>query len=109
VVQWSLSYQAYVVASGQAWEQWPIVEVRAMAALERDGLEIARWTLAEDQAPGTKDRRMRLQVTGTTGALFVDRQPGVGHKTYVLKVWNQTPGRNSAITVSTRTMICEER
>jgi hypothetical protein len=80
-----------------------------MAALERDGPEIARWMLAKDQAEAMKDSEVRLQVTGTTGGLFVDRQPGVGHKTYVLKVWNETAGRNSAMTVSTRTMICEER
>ena len=109
VVQWSFSYHAYVNTQGPGAGPQPRVEVRAIAALERDGLEIARWTLGEDQAEGDKDRPVQARVTGTASGLFVDRTPGRGRKTYVLKVWNERPSRWGAVTVGTRTMICEER
>jgi hypothetical protein len=109
VVQWSFSYHAYVNTQGPGSGPQPRVEVQAMAALERDGLEIARWTLGEDQAEGDKDRAVQARVTGTASGLFVDRTPGRGRKTYALKVWNERPSRWGAVTVSTRTMICEER
>jgi hypothetical protein len=52
---------------------------------------------------------VQARVTGTASGLFVDRTPGRGRKTYVLKVWNERPSRWGAVTVGTRTMICEER
>jgi hypothetical protein len=109
VVQWSLSYHAYVNARGPGVGPQPRVEVEAIAALERDGIEIARWTLGEDEAEGDKDRPVQARVTGTASGLFVDRTPGQGRKTYVLKVWNERPSRWGVVTVGTRTMICEER
>jgi hypothetical protein len=109
VVEWSLSYDAYVDVKGGPGNRYPIAQVQAMAALERDGVEIARWTLGEDQTRGSKDARVQARLIGTASGLFVDRPPGLGRKTYVLKVWNDRRSRSGAVTVSTRTMICEER
>jgi hypothetical protein len=111
VVQWSLSYQAQLSNRPGVGDQYPLVQLQAMAALERDGLELARWTLGEDQAQGTKDRWVAVRAAGTAGGLFVDRTPGSGRKTYQLKVWNERMTRygTATITVGTRTMICEER
>ena len=60
VVQWSLSYHAFVQVRGGPGRRFPLVQVQPMAALERDGVEIARWTLGEDQARGAKDPMVRL-------------------------------------------------
>jgi hypothetical protein len=109
VVQWSLSYVAYVSIRGGPGQRYPVARVRALAALERDGLEIARWTLGEDHAQGAKDTTVEARVTGTASGLFVDRTSGPGRKTYVLKVWNERASRDGMVTVGTRTMICEER
>jgi hypothetical protein len=111
VVQWSLSYDAAAAVMGGPGHRNPIVRVQPMAALERNGIEIARWTLGEDQTRGDKDQRTQVRLTGTASALFVDRTPGSGRKTYVLNVWNEgVPASGTlAVTVGTRTMICEER
>jgi hypothetical protein len=109
LVQWSFSYRVQVNPQWPISNRQPRVEVQAMAALERDGTEIARWTLGEDEAQAPKDRMAQARVTGTASGLFVDRTPGSGPKTYVLKVWNERPSRWGVVTVSTRTMICEER
>ena len=74
-----------------------------------DGVEIARWTLGEDEAQVFQRHDGAAVVTGTASGLFVDRTPGSGRKTYVLKVRNDRPSRYGVVTVSTRTMICEER
>ena len=110
VVQWSLSYHAYASLRGGPGRP-AVAQVQVMAVLERDGLEIARWTLAEDRAQGAKDDTVRAQVSGTASGLFVDRAAGPGRKTYVLKVWNgrASPYGTAKIRVGTRTMICEER
>jgi hypothetical protein len=52
---------------------------------------------------------VQARLIGTASGLFVDRAPGSRRKTYVLKVWNQRPTRSGAVTVSTRTMVCEQR
>ena len=109
VVQWSLSYDAAVAVQGGPGNRYPVARVQAMAALERDGVEIARWTLGEDQTKGAKDQRVQARLTGTASGLFVDRTPGSGRKTYVLKVWNERASRHGTVTLGTRTMICEER
>jgi hypothetical protein len=111
VVQWSLSYDASVAVQGGPGNRYPVARIQPMAALERDGMEIARWTLGEDETRGAKDARVQTRLTGTASGLFVDRTPGSGRKTYVLKVWNERtpPYSTLAITVSTRTMVCEER
>jgi hypothetical protein len=109
VVQWSLSYVAYVSIRGGPGQRYPVARVRALAALERDGLEIARWTLGEDHAQGAKDTTVEARVTGTASGLFVDRTSGSRRTTYVLKVWNERASRDGMVTVGTRTMICEER
>jgi hypothetical protein len=109
VVQWSLSYDASVIITGGPGNRYPVAQVQAMAALERDGVEIARWTLGEDRAQGAKDARVQARLTGTASGLFVDRTPGSGRKTYVLKVWNERASRHGTVTLGTRTMICEER
>jgi hypothetical protein len=80
-----------------------------VAALERDGVEIARWTLGEDEAQVFQNMMAQARIAGTASGLFVDRTPGSGRKTYVLKVRNDRPSRYGVVTVSTRTMICEER
>lgn len=110
VVQWSLSYHAYASLRGGPGRP-AVARVQAIAALERNGVEIARWTLAEDEVQGTKDAMVRAQVVGTTSGLFVDREARAGRKTYVLKVWNQqaSPYGTALMTLGTRTMICEER
>jgi hypothetical protein len=109
VVQWSLSYDVVAQVRGGTGRHFPLVQVQVMAALERGGVEIARWPLGEDRVRGGKDGLVRVQVTGTASGLFVDRKPGSGRKTYVLRVWNARPAQSGAVTVSTRTMICEER
>ncbi|HYZ26990.1 MAG TPA: hypothetical protein VE597_08780 [Geminicoccaceae bacterium] len=111
VVQWSLSYDAFVAIKGGPGNRYPLARVQAMAALERAGVEIARWTLGEDQTQGGKDESVRARLSGTASGLFVDRTPGSGRKTYVLKVWNERAPAygTSAVAVATRTMICEER
>ena len=110
VVQWSLSYRAHASLRGGPGRP-AVARVQAIAALERDGLELARWTLAEDQAEGAKDAQVRAQVAGTASGLFVDRTAGAGRRTYVLKVWNQQASAygTAIMTLGTRTMICEER
>ena len=109
VGQWSLSYDASVIITGGPGNRYPVAQVQAMAALERDGVEVARWTLGEDRARGAKDTRVQARLTGTASGLFVDRTPGSGRKTYVLKVWNERASRHGTVTLGTRTMICEER
>jgi hypothetical protein len=107
VVQWSLSYDLEVTGWGGPGDR-PVALVQAMAALERDDVEIARWTLGEDrrQAKGT---RVHARLIGTASGLFVDRAPGFGRTIYVLKVWNERAKRHGTVTVSTRAMICENR
>jgi hypothetical protein len=75
-----------------------------LASLERDSIELARWTLA-DQSQDLSLPAAQGWVTGSASGLFVDRASGSGSRTYVLMVWNLGAG----ISVSTRTMICEER
>lgn len=106
IVQWSLSYRAQVSTRSGVGEQFPQARLQAMAALERDGLELARWTLGEDQAQGAKDARVAVQVAGTASGLFVDRTPGSGRKTYHLKGWNERVSLYGAATIAvgTRTM-----
>jgi hypothetical protein len=53
VVQWSLSYDAYVSIRSGPGQRYPVAQVRAIAALERGGLEIARWTLG---GPGPRSQ-----------------------------------------------------
>jgi hypothetical protein len=105
IVQWSLSYDAYfntpLLGSGRSAS---IVRIQTFAALERDGVEIARWKLA-DQTQNLSLPTAQAQVTGTASGLFVDPASGSGRRTYLLKVWN----RGAGVSVSTRTMICEER
>jgi hypothetical protein len=111
VVQWSLSYDALVSTRGGPGQRFPAARIRVLAALERNGLEIARWTLGEDEAAGPKDATVRARLTGTASAQFVDRTPAPGPKTYILKVWNEraSPYATPQVTVGTRTMIVEER
>ena len=109
VVQWSLSYDVSVSVQGGAGNRYPVARVQAVAALERNGVEIARWPLGEDRAQGAKDARVEARLTGTASGLFVDRAPGSGRKTYVLKVWNERARRDGTISLGTRTMVCEER
>ena len=109
VVQWSLSYDAVVDVRGGPGNRFPSARVQPVAALERDGVEIARWVLGEDEARGPKDARVRARLAGTAGAVFVDRAPGRGRRTYVLKVWNEPRSQSGVVTVSARTMVCEER
>jgi hypothetical protein len=108
VVQWSLSFLVYVHTTGAEHARSATLQVEAVATLERDGLEIARWMLGEDHAQGYPRPTSQARVTGTAGGLFVDR-PAPGARTYVLKVWNKQPSRDGVVTVGTRTMICEER
>jgi hypothetical protein len=111
VVQWSLSYDVSAAVMGGPGYRNPIVRVQPMAALERNGIEIARWTLGEDQTRGDQGQRVQVRLTGTASGLFVDRTPGSGRKTYILKVWNEgVPASGTlAVAAGTRTMICEER
>jgi hypothetical protein len=108
VVQWSLSFLIYVAASGAEHLRSGTLRVDAVASLERDGAEIARWMLGEDDTQGQPRPTSQARVTGTAGGLFLD-QPAPGRRTYVLKVWNKQPSRDGVVTVGTRTMICEER
>lgn len=108
VVQWSLSFLVYVHTTGAEHARSATLQVEAVASLERDGAEIARWMLGQDQAQGHPRPTSQARVTGTAGGLFVDR-PAPGPRTYVLKVWNKQPSRDAVVTVGTRTMICEER
>jgi hypothetical protein len=85
------------------------LQVEAIAALERNGVEIARWTLGEDRVQAAQDAMARARLTGTASGLFVDRVPGFGRKTYVLKVWNERARRYGTVTLGTRAMICEKR
>jgi hypothetical protein len=105
VVEWSLSYTAGVstppLGPGRSVS---IVRIQTHASLERDGTELARWTLA-DQTLDLSLPTAQGWITGTASGLFVDHASGSGRRTYVLKVWN----RGAGISVSTRTMICEER
>jgi hypothetical protein len=105
VVQWSLSYTGQVtqlpVGSGRSAS---VVRIQTFASLERDGTELARWTLA-DQTEDLSLPTAQGWIAGTASGLFVDHASGSGRRTYVLKVWNTGAG----ISVSTRTMICEER
>jgi len=104
VVEWSLSYTAQVtqpiLPSGRSAS---IVRIQTLASLERDGTELARWTLA-DQTQNLSLPAAQGWITGTASGLFVDHASGSGRRSYVLKVWN-----SGAISVSSRTMICEER
>jgi hypothetical protein len=109
VVQWSLSYAVHVSVRGSPANQLPVAQVEAVAALERNGVEIARWILGEDRTQGRRDANVQALVTGTASGLFVDRAPGFGRTTYVLKVWNERAKRHGTVTVSTRAMICENR
>jgi hypothetical protein len=111
VVQWSLSYDAVVSTRSQPGQHYPVARIRVSAALERNGLEIARWTLGEDEATGRKDATVRARLTGTASAQFVDRTSAPGPRTYVLKVWNERASGYATpqVTVGTRTMIVEER
>jgi hypothetical protein len=108
VVQWSLSFLVYVHTTGAEHARSATLQVEAVASLERDGAEIARWMLGEDHARGFPRPTSQARVTGTAGGLFVDR-PAPGPRTYVLKVWNKQPSRDAVVTIGTRTMICEER
>jgi hypothetical protein len=104
VVQWSLSYAGQVtrlpLGSGRSAS---VVRIQTLASLERDGTELARWTLA-DQTQDLSLPTAQGWIAGTASGLFVDRASDSGRR-YVLKVWNGGAG----ISVSTRTMICEER
>jgi hypothetical protein len=108
VVQWSLSYDLHVSVRGSPGDR-PIARVEAMAGLERNDVEIARWTLGEDRRQGAKDSRAQARLTGTASGLFIDRAPGFGRNTYVLKVWNERAKRHGTVTLRTRAMICEKR
>jgi hypothetical protein len=105
VVEWSLSYTAQftqpILGSGRSAS---VVRVQTLASLERDGTELARWTLA-DQTQDLSLPTAQGWITGTASGLFVDHASGSGRRTYALKVWS----RGAGISVSTRTMICEER
>jgi hypothetical protein len=105
VVQWNLSYTAAanmpLLGSGRSAS---VVRIQTLASLERDGIELARWTLA-DQTQDLSLPTAQGWATGTASGLFVDHAAGSGPRTYVLKVWN----RGAGVSVSTRTMICEER
>jgi hypothetical protein len=107
VIQWSLSYDAYANTAPWGGNQQPRPAVTTMAGLERDGVEIARWTLGADQAQKLSPPPAQARVTGTASGLFVDHAAGSGRRTYVLRVWKG--GGPGAVIVSTRTMICEER
>jgi hypothetical protein len=105
VVQWSLSYDAYVTVPFQnSGRSASVGRIQTFASLERDGVEIARWKLA-DQTQDLSLPSAPAWVAGSASGLFVDRPSDSGPRTYVLKVWNLGP----RINVSTRTMICEER
>jgi hypothetical protein len=108
VVHWSLSFLVYVAATSQGPGHGSPLRVEAVAGLERDGTEIARWMLGEDEAQVLNRIMGQARVTGTASGLFVDR-PAPGPRTYVLKVWNKRPSRDSVVSIGTRTMICEER
>jgi hypothetical protein len=111
VVQWSLSYDVDTVAErgpGPS-NRFPVAQVQAIAALERSGVEIARWTLGEDRVQAGQDGLAQARLTGTASGLFIDRAPGHGRKTYVLKVSNEGARRYGAVTLGTRAMICEKR
>jgi hypothetical protein len=105
VVQWSLSYTGQItqlpLGSGRSAS---VVRIQTVASLERDGTELARWTLA-DQTEDLSLPTAQGWIAGTASGLFVDHASGSGRRSYVLKVWN----RGAGISVSTRTMICEER
>jgi hypothetical protein len=105
VVQWSLSYTGQItqlpLGSGRSAS---VVRIQTVASLERDGTELARWTLA-DQTEDLSLPTAQGWIAGTASGLFVDHASGSGRRTYVLKVWNSGAG----ISVSMRTMICEER
>jgi hypothetical protein len=105
VVQWSLSYTGQItqlpLGSGRSAS---VVRIQTLASLERDGTELARWTLA-DQTEDLSLPTAQGWIAGTASGLFVDHASGSGRRTYVLKAWNSGAG----ISVSTRTMICEER
>jgi hypothetical protein len=105
VVQWSLGYDAFVNAPFPGWGRSASVgRIQTFASLERDGVEIARWKLA-DQAQDLSLPSAQAVVTGTASGLFVDHASDSGRRSYVLKVWNRGP----RINVSMRAMICEER
>jgi hypothetical protein len=105
VVEWSLSYTVQVTQLPLGSGRSPsIVRIQTLASLERDGTELARWTLA-DQTQDTSLPTAQGYIAGTASGLFVDHASGSARRTYVLKVWNSGAG----ISVSTRTMICEER
>ena len=104
VVQWSLSYDAFVNAPFQdSGQSVSVGRIQTFASLERD-VEIARLMLA-DQVQDLSLPTAQPWVSGTASGLFVDHASGSGRRTYVLKVWN----RGSGVSVSTRALICEER
>ena len=73
VVQWSLSYdrpRQHGLSRSRA-EARLLFASRRIASLERDGVEIARWTLA-DQAQDLSLPSAQAWVTGTASGLFVD-------------------------------------
>jgi hypothetical protein len=109
VVHWALSYEALVTARSLPGDRYPEVRILALAALERDGRELARWTLGENAAKGAKDEGIAVRLAGTGSGLFVDRPQGPGRRTYVLKVWNERARPAGTLKVTTRTMVCEER
>jgi hypothetical protein len=80
VVQWSLSYTAGVrtalLASGPGGS---VAHIQVLAALERDGIELARWTLA-DQSQDLSLPAAQGWATGSASGLFVDQGVGVRHQ-----------------------------
>lgn len=112
LVQWSLSYDAQARTAGQARGRRQRARVQALARLERDGVEIARWSLGSDEAlqPAAQDQPALAQVAGTASGLYVDPTPGPGRRSYVLKVWSEaTPALSATMAIEMRTLICEER
>jgi hypothetical protein len=104
VVQWSLSYDAYVrtfPGLGPKRVRWshPILRLARTRRRRDRALEARRPN------PGPLASVRAAWVAGSARGLFVDRASASGPRTYVLKVWNLGP----RINVSTRTMICEER
>jgi hypothetical protein len=83
VVQWSLSYDAYFSTTLQGLGQdVSVVRVQTLASLERDGVEIARWKLA--------DQTQNLSLSDRAGSGQWDRKrpvrrPGVGHRAQDLR------------------------
>jgi hypothetical protein len=109
IVHWALSYEALVTARSLPGDRYPEVGILALAALDRDGQELARWTLGETAAKGAKDQGVAVRLAGTGSGLWVDRPRAPGRRAYVFKVWNERARPAGTLTVTTRTMVCEER